>query len=465
MVNKKILIAVFIISIAGVALASHLLFNLLPRDHTEISCTRPLQIGIKTFEFSTRNVIFKVYDENTNTLLWTSPQYTIQRPFVDILLNTSITNPPSLIRVEMIRANTNTILSKILLEPDCDLVVAAPTFIFPPPNGCKLIINPPSSTTTTLPSSGGGSGGGHTSEGFPTAAVAVDLSKDIGKTATVVVRDKDGNTLAQSAPMTIDTEILSMNLVSVAPIPVDSFFDITYELKIDGIPKTKAKCTVINGAALESLFPTTTTTTTTTTTSTVPGCFTSAQCNDNDPCTQDLCSSGVCSNPPAPNGQACDDNLYCTVSDVCVNGDCSGGQQRSCDDSNICTQDSCNEVSDICSNVPVQDATPTGSTCGTGACQRSGVCISGVATCTPGSPSAETCDNIDNDCDGSTDESLAQSCYTGPSGTSGVGECNAGTQTCTSGVWGSCIGEVTPSSELCNGVDDDCDGVVDDNCV
>ena len=57
--------------------------------------------------------------------------------------------------------------------------------------------------------------------------------------------------------MTIDTEILSMNLVSVAPIPVDSFFDITYELKIDGVPKTKAKCTVINGAALESILPTT----------------------------------------------------------------------------------------------------------------------------------------------------------------------------------------------------------------
>jgi hypothetical protein len=36
---------------------------------------------------------------------------------------------------------------------------------------------------------------------------------------------------------------------------------------------------------------------------------------------------------------------------------------------------------------------------------------------------------------------------------------------CAAGVWGRCEGEVRPRAEACgNGVDDDCDGVVDEGC-
>jgi hypothetical protein len=41
--------------------------------------------------------------------------------------------------------------------------------------------------------------------------------------------------------------------------------------------------------------------------------------------------------------------------------------------------------------------------------------------------------------------------------------CRLGTQSCTAGVWSACIGQVVPSGEACNGEDDDCDGIVDDN--
>jgi hypothetical protein len=41
--------------------------------------------------------------------------------------------------------------------------------------------------------------------------------------------------------------------------------------------------------------------------------------------------------------------------------------------------------------------------------------------------------------------------------------CRAGTQSCTAGVWSACIGQVVPSGEACNGQDDDCDGTADDN--
>jgi hypothetical protein len=43
------------------------------------------------------------------------------------------------------------------------------------------------------------------------------------------------------------------------------------------------------------------------------------------------------------------------------------------------------------------------------------------------------------------------------------GTCRAGTQSCTAGVWSACSGQVVPSGEACNGEDDNCDGMADNN--
>jgi uncharacterized protein (TIGR03382 family) len=102
------------------------------------------------------------------------------------------------------------------------------------------------------------------------------------------------------------------------------------------------------------------------------------------------------------------------------------------------------------------------------ASRNEGLCRPGVSSCQrnpDGSyamsacvgqvlPVTESCDGLDDDCDTLVDEGLTQACYDGPAYSldgSGnpMGECRLGEQTCQNGSWGTCTGEVLPTFEPC----------------
>jgi hypothetical protein len=92
---------------------------------------------------------------------------------------------------------------------------------------------------------------------------------------------------------------------------------------------------------------------------------------------------------------------------------------------------------------------------GLGTCRGVRTCdgVMGYGACDAKTPTAEACNGQDDDCDGVVDEDQ-------PMVTCGVGACQRTQPSCGDGGVLACT-PGTPTAETCNGQDDDCDGVVD----
>jgi hypothetical protein len=183
-------------------------------------------------------------------------------------------------------------------------------------------------------------------------------------------------------------------------------------------------------------------------------------CNNRD----DDCNGLVDDLPPTP--------CPGVVLGVCSTGTrtCRAGVWSACTGVITRTPEVCNGLDDDCDGAV--DNGGTGPRCGSGSCSNTASVCADVA-CTP-YRTQERCDGLDNDCDGRVDEDFpaGQPCFPWDERRApNLGVCQGyGVWMCyplTGSYGGVCATPYAMASrfERCNGLDDDCNGVVDDPTI
>jgi hypothetical protein len=203
-------------------------------------------------------------------------------------------------------------------------------------------------------------------------------------------------------------------------------------------------------------------------------CTTSSQCNDGNPCTDDTCdATGTCRNT-ANDANSCADASGCLTATHCVGGVCSGtavtdgthcgahscvglswttetcvggrcvgsALDTNCDDSNLCTGDTCNSTTG-CSHSPVTCTAPD--LCHTASCSPSGGCTYTEKTCTPDAcHTTATCNLSTGACEqGTVKLCTPDACHT-------TASCNPSTGACEQGTAIACSPDACHTTATCN---------------
>jgi MYXO-CTERM domain-containing protein len=112
--------------------------------------------------------------------------------------------------------------------------------------------------------------------------------------------------------------------------------------------------------------------------------------------------TGLCSDPTAPDGTACDDGDACTRTDACQAGVCQGQDPIDCGAPPACNSVACDPQSGQCELSPVEDGTACddGSLCTTADACQAGACQGSPVECqAPDACHTAACDPEDGQCD------------------------------------------------------------------
>lgn len=198
-----------------------------------------------------------------------------------------------------------------------------------------------------------------------------------------------------------------------------------------------------------------------------------ADCNDSCPSVSnpdqaDANTNGVgdaCEEAAKPNTPDCTEGQVeaCTVSGalgVCADGlrTCVNGGWSDCLGSIKPSREICDGLDNNCDGLADNTRLDQDGD-GSNFCDD---CDDSDATIFPGAE--EVCDGLDNDCDLATVADETCDCIDGATEFFGIdeGECSQGEKECVNGEWSVVYNGVLPAMEICNSLDDDCNGTIDD---